>query len=94
MIKFLDGSYNKYVLTRFGKRKDRRIVARLAKRSIEEIVQPRSWLQNSFKAGNYIQIVRVMFYSSLQSSDLTMEIKDHNFRGNPSVSVEFVKFLD
>jgi hypothetical protein len=90
---FIDDYYEELTQGKFGTKKGWHVTTRLAKRLIEEVAVPRSAVLKSIKAGNPQHIARTLFWASLQSMDICAGIKGNNFKNDPLVSSELVKFL-
>jgi hypothetical protein len=57
------------------------------------LAEPRNGVMKTFKAGNTQQIGSVVFWANLRSLDRAMSIKKNEYKNDPIVSGELVKFL-
>jgi hypothetical protein len=58
-----------------------------------ELDQPRNGVQNFFKASFNDQVCQRIFWSVIRSHDIMARYKRNNYKDDPSVSSELVKFL-
>jgi hypothetical protein len=65
----------------------------LARRLIVAIFEPVNGVLKTFKAGDMGQITKAMFWSTLRSLEVALEIKRIGLANHPLVSAELVKFL-
>jgi hypothetical protein len=92
-LSFIQDYYEDLTMGKFGSRKGWHVTTRLAKRLIEEVHVPRSSVIKSIKTGNAPHIAKHLFWASLKSMDICARIKNNNFKNDPLVSSELVKFL-
>jgi hypothetical protein len=92
-IVFLDDYYRELTKAKFGTKKAWHVTTRLGRRMFLEIDQPRNGVQNFFKAGFNEQVCQRIFWSVVRSHDVMARYKRHNYKDDPSVSSELVKFL-
>jgi hypothetical protein len=64
----------------------------LARPLIVAIFEPRNGVLKTFKAGDIGQITKAMFWSTLRSLDVALDIKKIGMANHPLVSAELVKF--
>jgi hypothetical protein len=93
LISFIPDTYKEYTLAKFSPSKAWSITTRLARRIISHVAQPRIGVQKTFKAGNPDKIGEAIFWLTLKSLDLMVEITKGGFRDSPIVASELVKFL-
>jgi hypothetical protein len=92
-IVFLDDYYRDLTKARFGSKKAWHVTTRLGRRMLLEIAVPRNGIQNSFQAGRNDQICQRIIWSVLKAHDIMARYKRHNYKDDPTVSSELVKFL-
>jgi hypothetical protein len=92
-IVFLDDYHRDLTKAKFGSKKAWHVATRLGRRMLLEIAVPRNGVQNSFQAGRNDQICQRIFWSVLKSHDIMARYKRHNYKDDPTVSSELVKFL-
>jgi hypothetical protein len=92
-IVFIDDYYRDLSKARFGTKKAWHVTTRLGRRMFLEVGEPRNGVQNFFKAGFNEQVCQRIFWSALKSHDVMARYKRHNYKDDPSVSSELVKFL-
>jgi hypothetical protein len=92
-ITFLDDYYRDLTAARFGSKKAWHVTTRLGRRMFLELDQPRNGVQNFFKAGFNDQVCQRIFWSVIRSHDIMARYKRNNYKDDPSVSSELVKFL-
>ena len=81
------------MLSKFGSAKAFHVNTRCANRFWELLSQPRAGVSRMLKTGNPQQIAQVTFWSTLRSLDVMRRIRKNNFKDDPVVSSELVKFL-
>ena len=81
------------MLSKFGQAKALHVNTRVGSRFWELLAQPRAGVSRMLKTGNPQQIAQVTFWSTLKSLDIMGRIRKHNFKDDPVVSSELVKFL-
>jgi hypothetical protein len=92
-LAFIQEYYEDLTNGKFGSKKGWHVTTRLAKRLIEEVHVPRSSVIKAIRAGNSAHISKQLFWASLQSIDIASRIKNNNYKNDPLVSSELVKFL-
>ena len=92
-IVFLDDYYTDLLTARFGSKKAWHATTRLGRRMFLELDKPRNGVQNFFKAGFNEQVCQRICWSVVRSHDVMARYKRHNYKDDPSVSSELVKFL-
>ena len=93
LIKFMDETFEQYKRTKYGEDKAWHVVTRLSTKLIEKVAKPRIGMEHAFNLSNYVQMAEVIFYTSLRSLDVMMEIKAHDFIDSPLISSELTQFL-
>jgi hypothetical protein len=92
-VSFIDDYYKELTKGKFGSRKGWHVTTRLAKRLIEEVASPRIGVIKMLRTGQQEQISQTIFWSTLRSLDVMAGIKANNYKNDPLVSSELVKFL-
>jgi hypothetical protein len=92
-ISFIDDYVKSLTVAKFNHTKAFHVTTMLARRLIVAIFEPRNGVLKTFKAGDMGQITKAMFWSTLRSLDVALEIKRIGFANHPLVSAELVKFL-
>jgi hypothetical protein len=92
-ISFIDDYVKGLTLAKFNHTKAFHVTTMLARRLIVTIFEPRNGVLKTFKAGGMGQITKAMFWSTLRSLDVALEIKKIGMANHPLVSAELVKFL-
>jgi hypothetical protein len=92
-IVFLDDYYRDLTKAKFGSKKAWHVTTRLGRRMLLEIAVPRNGVQNTFHVGQNDQICQRIIWSVLKAHDVMARHKRHNYKDDPTVSSELVKFL-
>ncbi len=92
-IVFLDDYYRDLSQARFGSKKAWHVTTRLGRRMLLEIAMPRNGVQHSFLPGKNDQICQRIVWSVLKCHDIMARYKRHNYKDDPTVGSELVKFL-
>jgi hypothetical protein len=92
-ISFIDNYVKGLTLAKFNHTKAFHVTTMLARRLIAAIFEPRNGVLKTFKAGDMGQITKAMFWSTLRSLDVALEIKKIGMTNHPLVAAELVKFL-
>jgi hypothetical protein len=92
-IVFIDDYYRELSKARFGSKKAWHVTTRLGRRMFMEIATPRNGVQNSFQPGRNDLICQRIVWSVLKCHDLMARYKRHNYKDDPTVGSELVKFL-
>jgi hypothetical protein len=92
-IVFIDDYHRDLTKARFGTKKAWHVTTRLGRRMLLELASPRNGVQNSFQTGKNDQICERIFWSVIKSHDVMARYKRHNYKDDPTVSSELVKFL-
>jgi hypothetical protein len=90
---FIDEYYKELTRGKFGSKKAWHVTTRLAKRLLVEVAAPRVGVVQALHAGDLTQKARTIFWASLRSLDIMERIQKHQFKNDPLVSSELVKFL-
>ena len=93
LINFISDTYKEYTLARFSSAKAWSITTRLARRIICHVGLPRVGVQKTFRAGSPVKIGEAIFWATLKTLDLMVEVTKIGFRDSPIVASELVKFL-
>jgi hypothetical protein len=81
------------MLSKFGAAKAFHVNTRVANRFWEDLYKPRAGGSRMLQTGNPQQIAQVTFWATLKSLDVMARIRKYNFKDDPVVSSELVKFL-
>jgi hypothetical protein len=81
------------MLSKFGAAKAFHVNTRVANRFWEDLYKPRAGVSRMLQTGNPQQIAQVTFWATLKSLDVMSRIRKYNFKDDPVVSSELVKFL-
>jgi hypothetical protein len=81
------------MLSKFGKAKAFHVNTRVANRFWGGLYKPRAGVSRMLQTGNPQQIAQVTFWATLKSLDVMSRIRKYNFKDDPVVSSELVKFL-
>jgi hypothetical protein len=92
-IVFMDDYYRDLSTARFGTKKAWHVTTRLGRRMLMEISVPRNGVQNSFQPGKNDQICQRIVWSVVRCHDIMARYKRHNYKDDPTVGSELVKFL-
>jgi hypothetical protein len=92
-IVFIDDYYRELSKARFGTKKAWHVTTRLGRRMLLEISMPRNGVQNSFQPGKNDQICQRIVWSVFKCQDIMARYKRHNYKDDPTVGSELVKFL-
>ena len=92
-IVFIDDYYRDLSKARFGTKKAWHVTTRLGRRMLLEISLPRNGVQHSFQPGKNDQICQRIVWSVLKCHDIMARYKRHNYKDDPTVGSELVKFL-
>ena len=92
-VVLMDNNHRNLMKACFGSKKAWHVTTRLARQMLLELAIPRDGVQNLFKAGDNTQVCQRIFWAVLKSHDVMARYKRHNFKDNPSLSSEHVKFL-
>jgi hypothetical protein len=89
---FIDEYYKELTQGKFGSKKAWHVTTRLAKRLLVEVAAPRVGVVKALHAGDLTQIARTIFWASLRLLDIMERIQKNQFKNDPLVSSELVKF--
>jgi hypothetical protein len=92
-IVFLDDYYRDLTKAKFGSKKAWHVTPRLGWHMLLEIAVPGNGVHNAFHAEQNDQICQRILWSILKSHDVMARYKRHNYKDDPTVSLELVKFL-
>jgi hypothetical protein len=90
---FIDDYHRDLGKARFGTKKSWHVTTRLARRMFVEVATYRNGVQNAFQTGKNVQVCQRIVWAVLKSHDIMARYRRHNFKDDPSVSSELVKFL-
>jgi uncharacterized protein YoxC len=93
LIVFIDDYHRDLGKARFGTKKSWHVTTRLARRMFVEVATYRNGVQNAFQTGKNVQVCQRIVWAVLKSHDIMARYRRHNFKDDPSVSSELVKFL-
>jgi hypothetical protein len=92
-ISFIDDYVKSLTIAKFNHKKAFHVTTMLARRLLVAIFQPRAGVLNACKAGDLDQTAKAVFWSTLRSLDIALEIKRIGFANHTLVSAELVRFL-
>jgi hypothetical protein len=92
-ILFIDDYVKSLTIAKFNHKKAFHVTTMLARRLLMAIFEPRAGVLKTFKAGDMEQTSKAVFWSTLRSLDIALEIKRVGFANHPLVSAELVRFL-
>jgi hypothetical protein len=92
-VVFIDEYHRGLTKAGFGTKKAWHVTTRLGRRMLLEIAVPRNGVQNSFQTGKNNQICQRIFWSVIKAHDVMARYRRHNYKDDPTVSSELVKFL-
>jgi hypothetical protein len=92
-ITFIDDYVKSLTIPKFNYKKAFHVTTMLARRLIVAIFEPRAGVLKTFKAGDMDQTSKAVFWSTLRSLDIALEIKRIGFANHPLVAAELVCFL-
>jgi hypothetical protein len=92
-ITFIDDYVKLLTIAKFNHKKAFYMTTMLARRLMVAIFEPRAGILKTFKTGDMEQTSKAVFWSTLRSLDIALEIKRIGFANHPLVSAELVRFL-
>jgi hypothetical protein len=95
LIQFIDDYVKHLTLAKFSYKRAFHVTTRLAKRFLVEVYKPRNGVAKTFKTGvKGIDIIaQKLFWASLRSLDIAMDIRRIGMMEHQLVASELVKFL-
>ena len=90
---FIDDYVKSLTIAQFNHKKAFHVTTMLARRLMIAIFEPRAGVLKNFKDGDMDQTSKAVFWSTLRSLDVALEIKRIGFANHTLVSAELVKFL-
>ena len=95
IIQFIDDYVKHLTLAKFSNKRAFHVTTRLAKRILLEVYKPRMGVAKTFKTGvkGVDVIAQKIFWASMQSLDIAMEIRRVGIMEHHLVASELVKFL-
>lgn len=93
-ILYIDETYlDTARLQTFTPAKAWQLVTQIGRRILNDIAFPRNGVRKLFRVGDNPRIAQTMFWPMVQSHELMKRFKKANFKDDPSVSNEFMKFM-
>jgi hypothetical protein len=92
-ISFIDDYVKSLTIAKFNYKKVFHVTTMLARRLMVAIFEPPAGVLKTFKAGDLDQTAKAVFWSTLRSLDIALEIKRIGFANHTLVSAELVRFL-
>ena len=89
----IDTWQKEMVLAKFGNSKAFHVNTRVANRFWTALFKPRAGVSRTLKTGNVQQMAEITFWATLRSLDAMMSIRKSNYKDDPMVASELVKFL-
>lgn len=93
LMTFVDNFMKNLTKARFSNKKALHVTSRLVKRIFEEVFRPRQGVIKAFKTRDQLQVTSSMLWSSLQSLQVALKLKNLGLKDLDVVSSELVKFL-
>jgi hypothetical protein len=93
MLTHFETFQKEFVLTKFGVAKAFHVNTRVMNRFWKAMHKPRSGVAKVLRTGDTRQIAQKTFCATLQSLDVMLRIQAFNFKDDPMVASELVKFL-
>lgn len=69
------------------------LVTQIGRRILHDVAYPRTGVRKLFRVGDNTKIAQAMFWPMVQSHEVMARFKKANFKDDPSVSNEFMKFM-
>lgn len=93
-VAYLDETYTEtFRLPSFTTARAWQLVTQIGRRVLNDVAVPRRGVNKIFKVGNNEKIAQTMFWPMVQSHEVMARYKKANFKDDPSVSNEFMKFM-
>lgn len=93
-IAYLDETYlDTARLQSFTPARAWQLVTQIGRRILHDVAAPRTGVRKLFRVGDNTKIAQAMFWPMVQSHELMTRYKKANFKDDPSVSNEFMKFM-
>jgi hypothetical protein len=92
-IMFIDDYHWDLTTAKSGTKKAWHVTTRLGRRMLMEISVPRNGVHNSFQPGKNDQICQRITWAVLRAHDIMGRYRRLNYKDDPTVSSELVKFL-
>jgi hypothetical protein len=90
---FIDVTYEELTRNKFAAARGWSLVTRLGLYILQDVGSPRNGVSNLFIIGDNVQICKLMFWSIIRSHDIMERYKNYDFKGDPAISGEYVRFL-
>lgn len=93
-ISYLDDTYlDTARLQSFTSARAWQLVTQIGRRVLNDVAVPRKGVNKLFRVGDNTKIAQTMFWPMVQCHELMARYKKANFKDDPSVSNEFMKFM-
>lgn len=93
-VSYLDETYLDTVrLQSFTSARAWQLVTQIGRRILNDVAVPRKGVNKLFRVGDNIKIAQTMFWPIVQCHETMARYKKANFKDDPSVSNEFIKFM-
>lgn len=93
-ITYLDETYMETSrLQSFTPARAWQLVTQIGRRILNEVGSPRIGVRKLFRVGDNAKIAQAMFWPMVQSHEIMSRFKKANFKDDPAISNEFMKFL-
>lgn len=93
-VSYIDETYlDTARLQSFTSAKAWQLVTQIGRRILNDVAVPRNGVRKLFRVGDNPRIAQTMFWPMVQSHEVMTRFKKANFKDDPSVSNEFMKFM-
>jgi uncharacterized protein YneF (UPF0154 family) len=86
-------TYEELTRNKFAAARGWSLITRLGLYILQDVGGPRNGVSNLFITGDNPQICKLMFWSIIRSHDIMDRYKNYNFKGDPAIAGEYVRFL-
>lgn len=93
-VAYLDETYTEtFRLPSFTTARAWQLVTQIGRRILTDVASSRSGVKKLFRVGDNVKIAQTMFWPMVQSHETMVRYKKANFKDDPAVSNEFMKFM-
>lgn len=90
---YIDNTYDELTRNKFSSKRGWSLVTRLAVAILKDVGGPRNGVNNLWVVGENQKICTLMFYSVVRCHDIMERYKGYNFKSDPAIAGEYVRFL-
>lgn len=90
---YIDNTYDELTRNKFSTKRGWSLVTRLAMAILKDVGGPRNGVNNLWNVGQNAKICTLMFYSVVRCHDIMERYKGYNFKSDPAIAGEYVRFL-